>query len=105
MIKIVIQVLDVLFNVAAGIFLLRLLLNEINPSPFNGAVGLLHRITEPVLSPIRKILPIGLTDKLYIDISPLIVFLLIIAIKLFAIKVLAFLFLRPEARPARLISK
>jgi len=102
MIKIAIQILDVFFNVVAGIFLLRLILNEISPSPFNTLASLLHRVTEPVLVPIRKILPDSLKEKLYTDISPLIAFLLIIALKFVIINALSVLFLRHKARPPSL---
>ena len=102
MIKIAIQILDMFFNIAAGIFLLRLFLDELSPNPFNPLFKLLHRITEPVLVPIRKILPLGLKDKLYIDISPIIVFLLIIALKILTIKILSTLLLKPKGRPVKL---
>ncbi len=102
MIKIVIQVLDVLFNVAAGLFLLRLFLDEISPNPFNPLFKLLHRITEPVLVPIRKILPLGLKDKFYIDLSPLIVFILIISLKILTLNILSTLLLKPKGSPLKL---
>ncbi len=96
------QVLDVLFNVAAGLFLLRLFLDEISPNPFNPLFKLLHRITEPVLVPIRKILPLGLKDKFYIDLSPLIVFILIIALKILTLNILSTLLLKPKGSPLKL---
>ena len=96
------QILDMFFNVAAGLFLLRLFLDEVSPNPFNPLFKLLHRITEPVLAPIRKILPFGLKDKLYIDISPIIAFLLIIALKVLTIKMLPILLLKPKVRPVKL---
>lgn len=86
------QALDLFFNIAAGLFLLRLILNEINASPFNPAIRLLHMVTEPVLVPIRKIVPDSLKDKLYIDISPIIAVLLIIGLKFVVIKAFSVLF-------------
>ena len=100
--KVLIQYLDLLFNIAAGIFLLRLILNEINPSPFNPVIRLLHMVTEPVLSPIRKILPDSLKNRLYIDISPIIAVVLIIALKFVVIKALSVLFLQPKTKPPNL---
>jgi YggT family protein len=101
MLNILIKFLDLLFNLAAGLFLLRLFFDEVNPGPSNNIVRLVHRITEPVLVPIRKILPLGLKDKLYIDISPLIAFLLIIAIKFLTIKTLSVLFFKFRGRPIK----
>ncbi len=85
-----IQFLDAFFYIVAGIFLLRLFLEETGHSLFNPnpLFKLLHRITEPVLVPIRKILPDRVKDKLYIDISPLVVIVLIIALKILSIKIL-----------------
>ena len=94
MLRILIQFLDLLFNLAAGVFLLRLFFNEINPNPFSRVFALLHRITEPVLAPIRKILPLSLKDRLYIDISPIIVVILIIALKFLTIKIVSTVLLR-----------
>jgi YggT family protein len=95
------QFLDVFFNITIGIFLLRLILNEISPSPFNPAIRLLHTVTEPILSPIRKILPDSLKYKLNIDISPIIAILLIIALKLLAMKMLSLLFSQLKGKPVK----
>jgi YggT family protein len=88
------QFLDLLFNLAAGLFLLRLFFNEVNPNPFNRVVTLLHRVTEPVLAPIRKILPLSLRDRLYLDVSPIIAVILIIGLKFLTIKIVSTVFLR-----------
>lgn len=90
------QGLDMLFNLATGLFLLRLLLNEISPSPFNPVIRLLHALTEPVLAPIRKILPLSLRDKLYLDISPIIAVVLILGLKFLTKKIVFILFLQPK---------
>ena len=89
--KILIQFLDVLFNVAIGVFLLRLIIDEISPSPFHPVTRLLYIITEPVLKPIRRILPNGLKSVINIDISPIVAILLIIALKLLVMKALTVL--------------
>ncbi len=47
----------------------------VNPNPYNPAVRLLRRVTEPVLAPIRQLLPPWKTFGL--DFSPLIVILVI----------------------------
>lgn len=52
------------------IILIRVILSWVNPNPHNPAVQILYKVTDPVLNPIRRMLPSfgGL------DISPLVVF-------------------------------
>jgi YggT family protein len=66
--------------------LIRALLSWVNPDPYNPIVQFLEKCTEPVLAPIRKVLPPSL--KFGIDISPIIAFLAIIFIKSFLVSTL-----------------
>jgi len=53
---------------------IRVFLSWIRPNPFNPFVKFIYNITEPVLQPIRRVIPpIGGT----LDISPIILFLII----------------------------
>jgi YggT family protein len=54
------------------LIIIRALLSWFSPNPYNKLVQLLFRATEPVLSPIRRIVPLQ-----GIDISPIIAILLI----------------------------
>jgi len=47
----------------------RALVSWVNPDPWNPIVQFLHRVTEPVLAPIRRLLP---TWRWGIDVSPLV---------------------------------
>ncbi len=58
-------------------------LSWVNPDPYNPIVRFLYRVTEPVLAPIRRRLPLG---GLGIDFSPVIVILAIYFLKLFLVK-------------------
>jgi len=66
-----------LLNFAIGVYIwliiIRALLSWFNPDPFNKFVQLLHDITEPVLRPVRRLLPVNLG----IDISPIIIIILL----------------------------
>jgi YggT family protein len=53
----------------------------VNPDPRNPIVQFLYRTTEPILRPFRKILPPQRTGG--IDLSPIIVILLILFLKVF----------------------
>jgi YggT family protein len=56
------------------IIIIRALLSWVNPDPYNPIVQFLTRVTEPVLRPVRKLVP---AYRLGIDLSPLIVILII----------------------------
>ena len=73
-----------------GIFywlvLIRAVMSWVSPDPFNPIVQFLEKYTEPILEPIRRILPLSL--KLGIDISPIIAFLVIMFLKSFLVTTL-----------------
>ena len=75
---------------ALGIFywlvLIRALMSWVNPDPYNPIVQFLEKCTEPILAPIRRVLPASL--KFGIDISPIIAFLAIMFIKSFLVNTL-----------------
>jgi YggT family protein len=55
------------------------LISWVQPNPHNPIVELLHRLTEPVLRPIRRVIPPSRLSGL--DVSPVIAILLIWALK------------------------
>jgi YggT family protein len=77
------QVLDFLFSAYMIIIIIRALISWVNPDPYNPIVRFLHAVTEPVLNPIRRRLPLSLGG---IDVSPIIVLLAIFFIKAFLIQ-------------------
>ncbi len=86
------NVLDVLLTILYWLILIRALISWVNPDPDNQIVQFLYKITEPVLNPIRKILPFSF--RFGIDISPIIAFLAIIFLKSFLVKTLLDLTMR-----------
>jgi YggT family protein len=86
------QVLSVILTIIYWLILIRALISWVNPDPYNAIVQFLYMATEPILYPIRKILPLGLRSG--IDISPIIAFLIIIFLKSFLVKTLMDLALR-----------
>ena len=77
------QVLDIVLSSYKWIIIIRALLSWVNPDPYNPIVQMLTRVTEPVLRPIRKLLP---PYKIGIDLSPLIATLVIIFLQFALIK-------------------
>jgi len=70
--------LDMVLSLYMWIIIIRALISWVNPDPYNPIVQFLYKVTEPVLAPIRRLLPTG---RIGIDFSPLIVLFLIIFIK------------------------
>lgn len=86
------RVLDVVFTILWWLILIRALVSWVNPDPYNPIVQFLYKTTEPILVPIRRMVPFTL--KIGIDISPIIAFLLITFLQLFLIRTLTDLAIR-----------
>ncbi|MEW5747090.1 MAG: YggT family protein [Nitrospirota bacterium] len=76
------NVLDILLDIYKWIIIITALISWVNPDPYNPIVRFLYSITEPVLTPIRRLIGYRLGP---IDISPLVVILAIIFIQKFLI--------------------
>ena len=64
---------DVFFTLLSLAILARVLLSWVRVSPYHPAVDLLYRITEPILAPLRRVIPpLGM-----VDISPVIALILL----------------------------
>jgi YggT family protein len=64
------------------IVIARAILSWVSPDPYNPIVRFVHNVTEPVLYPLRRRLPLGFSG---IDFSPVIVFLAIIFLRAFLV--------------------
>src|SRR3990167_5929139 len=76
-------VVSILLTIMYWLILIGALISWVNPDPFNPLVQFLMRTTEPILEPIRRLLP-----PMGIDISPIIAFLAIIFLKSFLVATL-----------------
>lgn len=75
------KIADIVLTTYLYIIIARAILSWVNPDPYNPIVSFLARITEPILYRVRRRLPyIG-----GIDISPMVVILVIIFTRQFAI--------------------
>ena len=86
------NILSLIFTIAYWLILIRALISWVNPDPYNPIVQFLYKATEPILYPIRKILP--RTLRFGIDISPIIAFLAIIFLKSFLVNTILDLAIR-----------
>jgi len=79
------NVIDIGLLIYMWIIIIRALISWVSPDPYNPIVRFLYRVTEPVLRPVRRMLPIG---GMGIDFSPLIVILLIYVLRIFLVRML-----------------
>ena len=78
------SIIDFLLTALYWLILVRALLSWVNPDPFNPIVRFLNKVTEPILAPIRKVLPPAF--RFGIDISPIIAFLGIMFLRSFLVR-------------------
>jgi len=83
LVEVIARILDIGLTLYMWIVIIRALLSWVNPDPYNPIVRFLYRATEPVLRPIRRLIPMG---NIGIDISPVIVILVIIFLQKFVVQ-------------------
>jgi len=72
-IKALYKVVDLFLSIYVWIIIARAIISWVSPYPYHPVVRFLYRVTEPVLAPVRRIIP----PIAGIDISPVIVIFLI----------------------------
>ena len=77
------KILNMGLSLYMWIIVARAVISWVNPDPYNPIVRFLNTVTEPVLYPIRRRLPIHLGG---IDFSPILVILVIIFLQSFLIR-------------------
>ncbi len=80
------QIVDFLLTILYWLILIRALISWVNPDPYNPIVQFIYKATEPILYPIRRLLPSNL--RFGLDISPVIAFLLIVFLRSFLVRTL-----------------
>ena len=83
LLKALASIFDIVLSIFYWLILIRALISWVNPDPYNAIVQFLYKMTEPVLQPIRRMLP-----RMAIDVSPIIAFLAIIFLKGFIVATL-----------------
>jgi len=78
--------LSVILTVLYWLILIRALISWVNPDPYNPIVQFLYKTTEPILYPIRRMIPMQF--GIGIDLSPIIAFLILIFLRSFLVKTL-----------------
>ena len=65
----------------------RVIISWINHDPYNDIIRIIYQVTEPMLRPIRDIIP---TNSIGIDISPFILLFLLNMVESFALRTFVF---------------
>jgi len=76
-------ILDYILTIANWLIIIRALISWVNPDPFNPVVRILHKTTEPLLLPFRRIVPMHTAG---LDISPIFALISIWFLKLFLVR-------------------
>jgi YggT family protein len=79
------QALSLALTFYYWIIIVRALISWVNPDPYNPLVRFLEGATEPVLAPLRRLLPPWKTG---LDLSPLLAVIIIIFLKSFLVSTL-----------------
>ena len=79
------KILNIALSLYMWIVIGRAIISWVNPDPYNPIVRFLNTVTEPVLYPIRRKIPLNLGG---IDFSPVLVILAIIFLQSFLVKTL-----------------
>ena len=80
------KILDIGITILYWLIIIRALISWVNPDPYNPIVQFLYKATEPILEPIRRLIPVHYS--IGIDISPLIAFFVLIFLRLFLVNTL-----------------
>ncbi len=77
------KIVDIVLTLYMWIIIFRAVISWVNADPYNKIVIFLYRVTEPVLRPVRRVLPLR---NIGIDLSPIIVILVIIFLQYFLVE-------------------
>ena len=78
------NLVDIVLQAFMLLLIVRAVISWVNPDPYNPIVRFLYRVTEPVLRPVRRMLP----PMSGLDLSPMVVLLAIYFLRSFLVPVL-----------------
>ncbi|MBI3609329.1 MAG: YggT family protein [Nitrospirae bacterium] len=82
MITSIAEVINIILSFYMVVIIIRALISWVNPDPYNPIVQFLYKVTEPVLHPVRRLMPVY---NIGIDLSPMIVIVVIIFLRSFLV--------------------
>lgn len=79
------QILSIVINIYIWVIIIAALISWVRPDPYNPIVQILYRLTEPLYTKIRRIIPTLIGG---VDLTPILVILVLKFIDLFAVQLL-----------------
>ncbi len=76
------KILSIVLSIYMWVIIIQAILSWVNPDPFNPIVRILYQVTEPVLSRLRRILPLQFGGM---DFTPFVLVLVIIFLQQFLV--------------------
>lgn len=76
------KVLDTVIPILYWLIIIRAVISWFSPDPYNFLVQLLYKVTEPILYPFRRLIPLY---NIGIDISPILAILALIFLRYFLV--------------------
>ena len=76
------KILSIVLSIYMWVIIIQAILSWVNPDPFNPIVRILYQVTEPVLSRLRRILPLQFGGM---DFTPFVLVLVIIFMQQFLV--------------------
>lgn len=76
------KVLSLVLSIYMWVIIVRAVLSWVNPDPYNPIVRFIHNLTEPVLSQVRRRLPVVFGG---IDLAPVVVLIAIVFLEHFVV--------------------
>lgn len=77
------QITDTVITVFWWLILVRAVTSWVNPDPANTIIIFLHRVTEPMLAPFRRLVPAW---NIGVDLSPLLAILFLMFVRIFLVQ-------------------
>ena len=75
------ELITLVINIFLFAILIQVIISWINPGSYNPAIGLIHSLTEPLLSPVRRRMP----DMGGLDLSPMVVMIGLVVLEMLLI--------------------
>lgn len=82
------KMLDLVIGVYTFVILIAVILSWVRPDPYNPLVRIMRQLTEPVFYQVRRLMPEAIL-RIGLDLSPMVVLLILIFLRTFAIGLLS----------------
>lgn len=76
-------IVNYILTIANWLIIIRALISWVSPDPYNPIVQFLYKVTEPLLAPFRKLIPMY---SIGLDLSPVFALIVIWFLKLFLVR-------------------